>query len=80
MEKEATLGEVLDLAKRLSLVDKVRLVVGLAPQIECELIGTRPTPRKSLWGLCADLGPVPSAEEIDEVRRQEWANFPREDL
>ena len=47
---------------------------------ERELKVTWPTPRKSLWGLCADLGPAPSAEEIDKVRREEWANFPREDI
>ena len=23
----------------------------------------------------ADLGPAPSAEEIDQTRREEWANF-----
>jgi hypothetical protein len=39
-----------------------------------------PAPRRSLYGLCADLGPAPSAEDIDEVRREMWANFPREDI
>lgn len=31
-------------------------------------------------GLCADLGPAPSAEEIDEARREMWAGFPRDDI
>ncbi len=37
-------------------------------------------PRKSLLGLWADLGPAPSAEDIDEARREMWANFPRDDI
>jgi hypothetical protein len=36
------------------------------------------TPRGFI-GLCADLGPAPTAEEIDEARRQLWAGFPRDD-
>lgn len=79
-EEVVTFEEVLDLAKRLSPVDKVRLIERVAPEIERELAFTTRTPRKSLRGLCADLGPAPSAEEIDEARREEWANFPREDI
>ena len=74
------LQEVLILAKQLSPVDKVRLIQELAPDIEKELVSNQITPTKSLWGLCADLGNAPSAEEIDEARRGEWANFPREDI
>ena len=42
-------------------------------------IGPRP-PYRSLWGVLKHLGPAPSAEDIDEVRREEWKNFPREDV
>jgi hypothetical protein len=35
-------------------------------------------PRKSSLGLCADLNIAISKEEIDETRREIWANFPRE--
>lgn len=80
MEKIITLEDVLDLVKRLSLVDKVRLIERVAPQIERELATVQPSPRKSLYGLCADLGPAPSADDIDTARREEWANFPREDI
>lgn len=34
----------------------------------------------SLLGLCADLGPAPSTEDIRRVREEVWRNFPREDL
>jgi len=80
MEKNVTFEEALSLVKRLSPVDKVRLIEQITPDIERELMAARPAPRKSLWGLCADLGAAPSAEEIDQARREEWANFPREDV
>jgi hypothetical protein len=38
-----------------------------------------PSAGRELIGLCADLGPAPSAEEIDETRREMWARFPRDD-
>jgi len=78
--KVVTLEEALDLVKQLPPLDKVRLIEQMVRDIERELMAARPAPRKSLWGLCADLGPAPSAEEIDQARREEWANFPREDI
>lgn len=36
--------------------------------------------RRSSYGALAHLGPAPSAEDIDEARREAWANFPREDI
>jgi hypothetical protein len=33
--------------------------------------------RRSILGLCADLGPWPSAEDVDEARREMWSTFPR---
>ncbi|WP_293338643.1 hypothetical protein [Microcoleus sp. CAWBG58] len=71
---------VFSLVKQLSIAEKLRLIKWMVPEIERELVVARPTPRKSLWGLCADLGVAPSVAEIDEVRREEWANFPREDF
>jgi hypothetical protein len=32
-------------------------------------------PLKSGWGLCADLGPAPSSEEIDENRAEMFRGF-----
>jgi len=75
-----TLEAVLNLVKQLSLVDKLRLIKLVVPEIEQELVAESSTPRQSLWGLCADLGTAPSATEIDEVRKTEWTNFPREDI
>ena len=75
-----TLQEVLNLAKQLSPVDKIRLVQKIAPEIEQDLIANQRTPCQSLWGLCTHLGIAPSAAEIDAVRQDQWANFPREDI
>lgn len=65
-----TLQEVLQLAKQLTPIDKVRLIQQLTPDLERELSQTKPQPRKSLLGLCADLGQAPSAAEIDNARNE----------
>jgi len=36
--------------------------------------------RKSLYGLWANRGIDITEEDIDEIRREMWANFPREDI
>ena len=74
-----TFEAVLNLVKQLSLAEKLQLIKSIVPEIEQELV-VLPLPRKSLWGLCADLGIAPSATDIDEARREEWANFPRENF
>jgi hypothetical protein len=72
-----TLDEVLALARRLPPVDQARLVARLAPMVERALDQAEtpllPPPRTPIRGLLQDLGPAPSAEEIDEVRREMWA-------
>lgn len=78
MENVVTLEEILDLTKRLSLVDKVRLIEHLAPQIERGLKATGPIGRKSLRGLWKGLDLT--EEDLAEARREMWGNFPREDL
>jgi hypothetical protein len=80
MASVADLDQMLAMAKRLSAVDKVRLIDRLAPQIEQDLTEMRPTSYKSLYGALADLGPAPSAEEIDAARGEAWAGLPREDV
>lgn len=71
-----TLEEVLKLAKQLSPVEKVRLIEQIAPEIEHDLISRRPIRSVSLLGIVKDLGPAPSAEEIDEARREAWRRSP----
>ena len=79
---EITFEQVFTMARRLRPADQARLVARLAPTMErlaeqVELTATA-RPRAPLRGLLADLGPVPSAEEIDEVQRDMWASFREE--
>ncbi len=36
-------------------------------------------PLKTGYGMLAKYGPAPSDEDIAEVRREMWANFPRDE-
>ncbi len=49
----------------------MRLIQQIAPDIERELMDNPPQERKSLWGLCADLGKAPTGAEIDAIRSEE---------
>ena len=75
-----TLEDVLKLARQLSPVDKVRLIERVAPQVERDLLNSPGDGSRSLLGLLKDLGPAPSAEEIDAARREAWASFPRDEI
>jgi hypothetical protein len=77
-ERPIELRRILELTQGLTLLDKVRLVERMMPEIERELASAAKTPKRSLLGICADLGPAPSAETIDEASREMWRNFPRE--
>jgi hypothetical protein len=72
--------QVRDLSEHLSPRDKLRLIEELVQQLLRELPAPEKTPSPSLWGALAHLGPAPSAEDIDEMRSEAWANFPREDI
>jgi len=78
MRRGIALEEVLGSVKLLSMVDKVRLIKRVTTQIEHELKATQPEPRKSLRGLWKGLNIT--EEDIAEVRREMWGNFPREDI
>lgn len=69
----------LSLAERMRLVEEV--VSTFRADIEASHINKLREEKPNPWyGLCADLGPAPSAEDIDEIRREMWKNFPREDI
>ncbi len=77
-EKTVQLEEVQALASYLAPIDKLKLLERLAKMLEQEF--TLLAPLDTLDGLCADLGPGPSEEDIAEVRKEMWANFPRENF
>jgi len=75
-----SLEEVLGLAKQLDPVDQLRVVEHLASDLEAKIGSEEKIPLRSLYGALAHLGPAPSAEDIDEVRREMWKGFPRDDV
>lgn len=73
-------NEVIALVDQLSSLEKIRLVEHIMEKLEADLHETQKKPRRSLLGVLAKYGPAPSAEEIDEARREMWGNFPRDDI
>lgn len=78
MTQIVTLENVLELAKQLSLVDKVNLIAQVTPEIQRELTAVKTKPRQSLRGLWR--GANISDRDIAEIRQEMWANFPRESV
>ncbi len=77
-----TFDQLLYQALHLPPIQKVQLVEKLMGTLQKELTTqpVEPQPRRSLYGLLADLGTAPSAEEIDLARAEAWDNFPRDDV
>ena len=78
-EKLTAADTVLDLLRQLPPWDRLKVLVQALPEIEQEL-AVPPGPLRSLRGLWKDLDFDITAEEIDQARREAWANFPREDV
>lgn len=78
MNQSITVDDLVVLAEQLSTIDKVRLIERLAPQIAQDLQAGQGKPRKSLRGLWRDT--ALDGDEIDQVRRDIWRNFPRKDI
>lgn len=78
MNDTVTLDYVLKLAEQLSSLDKVRLIERVAPQLERDLQALDDRPRQSLRGLWKGIDI--SAEEIADMRRDLWSDFPRADF
>jgi len=72
---------VVALALRLSRAERTRLIEQLAATLAEETKGEeKQSERRPARGILAKFGPAPSAEDIDEARREMLANFPREDI
>jgi hypothetical protein len=79
VDKNMTLQELIRLAEKLSPIEKRKLIEQITTEMESEPREVN-QPRRSLWGICADLGQAPSAEDIDKIRREVWGDFTAEDL
>ena len=75
-----TVEQALLVVSKLSLADKLRLIERILPDFEQAVAIEKSVPKRSLYGLCADLGSAPSEEDIAEMRHEAWANFGREDM
>jgi hypothetical protein len=78
MTKAVTLEQVLELAKKLSLKDRIHLIEQVLPEIRLSLTDADNRSRQSLRGIWrgVDL----TEEDITEIRQEMWAKFPREDI
>ena len=74
-----TLESVLSQARQLSATDKVRLLEAVLPEIATAVEGSVTERLQSCHGLLSDLGPAPSSDDIDEVRKEMFSDFPRAD-
>ena len=69
-------NQIVDKLDRLPL-DRQREVLDFVEALERKNAASTALP--PLSGLVAGMGPCPTAEEIDDARREAWAGFPRED-
>jgi hypothetical protein len=78
-DRNMTLQELMRWAEKLSSIEKRQLIEKITAEMASESAEIN-QPRPSLWGICADLGQAPSAEDIDKTRREAWGDFTAEDL
>jgi len=81
MNSQATVDQIIALARRLTPLEKLKIIGHLAPDLEEALgkIGPGSPPlRRSLYGRFRGLGI--SEQDIAQARREMWGNFPREDI
>ncbi len=80
--EQTTLEQVIKSARQLTPREKVQLIAQMIPDVEAMLaqVDVERQPLHSVYGLCRDLGPVPSADDIEEVRQDLFKDFPRTDI
>ena len=72
------LETVVDMVRGLSPLEKVRLVEEVMTLLQGDLTEPIPGSKRSLYGILPNTGLT--AEDITEVRKEMWSNFPREDI
>jgi len=74
-----TLEQAIKFLRQLPARERLKILVEEIAEVERETPETS-APVDSLEGLLEAYGPAPTAEEIDEARREMWGNFPRDDI
>lgn len=77
-EQVPTYETVVGMALRLTLAERARLIAQIAPTLVEDQSTDRP--KRSSYGILADLNVDLSMDDIDQARREMWSNFPREDI
>ena len=78
MEKlQVNFEQVVNIARRLSPLEKLWFIERPAPDLEEVLQSSAPAWRRSLRGVLR--GCSISADDIDQARKEMWGTFPRED-
>ena len=72
-----SLEDAIELALKLSSIDKVRLVEQVMTTLERDLSEQQKAPKNSLLDIWSDVSV--SEADIDEARSELWSDFPRED-
>jgi len=71
-----TIDEIRAAAKQLTPQEKLQIISELAGDLaQAAPAPAAAQPYRDFYGALAHLGKAPSAEEIDEVRREMWAGF-----
>ena len=74
MADSVTLEEVLNLAKQLSPLDRIRLIEQITPQLKLDFVLVSSQPRKSLRGIWKEIDI--SEADLAEVKAEMSSNFP----
>ena len=81
---QVSIEMAVNILRGLSFHDRLKVVSIVLPEMERECpqaeIDKVPLQRESLRGLWKHFHIDLSAEDIDEVRKEVWKNFPREDI
>ena len=70
-----TIDEIRAVAQQLTPQEKAQLIADLVADLAKQQPAPIAQPKCDFYGALAHLGKAPSAEEIDEVRREMWAGF-----
>ncbi len=77
--RQLTPEELTRLQEDLAVLARESTASSTDQQAEATAGASQARPLRSLYGALADLGPAPSAEEIDEMRREAWAGWSTDD-
>jgi len=78
MEAQVSFEQVISLAQRLTVTEKLRLIERLSSDLKATLPESPPIRRRGLRGFLK--GSHITDVDIDEVRQEMWSNFGREDI